>query len=131
MVVMTVIFIVVNVLLLRRCYLDIYNKPVYYTSNFVAYLLFAGITFIAHALFPSEIFAWLFGITKVMRYSFLELTTVTSMFIFHGMGLLMIALASVDLGWIFEIADDYRGTDILYDENYEKIVEYNKNSNKR
>ncbi len=105
----TTAFMLINIKMLRNCYCDLRNKPVYYIANTAAYLIFTAVNAIAYEIFSTEIYAWLFSITKFTKYIYTEIPADISLFIFHCIGLAGIFIAPFELDGIF-IYDD--GEDI-------------------
>lgn len=120
---MSMAFIVINVILLRRCFVDLLDIRLYYLSNFSAYFLFILTSVILYFVLPSAAFAWVFGVTKFLRYSDLGISTFGSLLIFHALGLLITAVASAGLGHVLTDEPVYEGEDFLYDEGYADMFE--------
>ena len=98
-------FMLINIKMLRNCYCDLRNKPVYYTVNTAAYLIFAAVNTIAYEICSTEIYAWFFSITKFIKYIYAETPAGISLVVFHFAGIASIFLAPFELDGIF-IYDD-------------------------
>lgn len=101
-----VIWFVLNITMLRRCYLDLRDIKVYYISNFIAYAIFGLCTVIVYLCFSNAVYGWIFAITKFFRYTNLNISTVISTAIFHFLGGLMILLSPLGMGWIYMLEDE-------------------------
>ena len=96
------VFVTVNFKMLRHCYFDLRNVFLYYTANIAAYFLYALLSAFVYLFFSSEIYAWFFAVTKFLKYTNLALSVPYSAAIFHLIGFLIIFLAPIGMGWIFE-----------------------------
>lgn len=92
-----IIYMFLQLRFLRQCYFDVYNLSAYYLSNFIASGLFALIHFCGYRFLNNEIYTWLFSITKFARYGEYGMTNLQSVLIFHGIILMLVLLASVDI----------------------------------
>lgn len=99
------VFVTVNFRMLRCCYFDLRNNFLYYTTNIAAYLLFALLSAFVYLLFPSEIYTWLFAVTKFLKYTNTPLAVPYSAAVFHLIGFSVIFLAPIGMRWIF-VYDD-------------------------
>lgn len=90
------IFAVVNIFLLRQCFRDLHRAKRYYISNFIACTLFAFTSIVLYLLLPSGIYAWIFGITKALKYSNLQISSSWAVLCFHAAIFLITAIAPVD-----------------------------------
>ncbi len=100
------IWIALNVFMLRNCYFDLRDKKAYYIANFMAYAIFGICTVVVYICFSSPVYGWIFAITKFLKYTKLSVSTVLSTTVFHFLGGLMILLAPVGMKWIFTLEDD-------------------------
>lgn len=101
-----VLWIALNVFMLRHCYFDLRDRKTYYIANFAAYAIFGLCTVIVYLCFSSSVYGWIFAITKFLRYTKLGVSTVLSTAVFHLLGGLMILLAPIGMKWIFTLEDD-------------------------
>ncbi len=99
-------FAFINFRMLRRCYFDLTNSFLYYVSNMAAYLLFALGGVFVYFLFSSEIYTWLFAITKFLKCINSDIAIPYSAAIFHLIGFSVIFLAPIGMKWIFVYNDD-------------------------
>ena len=99
-----VIFAVINFIMLRHCYFDLRNNFLYFTTNIAAYALFALLNALVYLLFSSQVYTWLFAVTKFFKYTSLALSAPLSAAVFHLIGFAVVFLAPIGMGWIF--ADD-------------------------
>lgn len=93
----TTIFLYINVRMLRNCYFDLDGKSEYYTLNAIAYLFFAMINMFSYFFVADKIYTWLFALTKFIRYTNFEISTFTSVCVFHTMGILLIFVAPLGM----------------------------------
>lgn len=93
------IFTIFNFRNLRKCYFDMRNKKLFYKLNFLSNAIFAGINFAFLVFAKNEVYAWLFSITKVLR--FLDMNVVYSVLLFHFIQLICIFASTIGMGWIF------------------------------
>ena len=101
-----VIFILSNVWMLRQCYFEMKSNLIYFLVNISAYLLFAAVCLIIYFLCSKYCFTWMFAITKFVRFSTLGFETFHSVLTFHALGLLMVLLAPIGMGWVFLYDED-------------------------
>lgn len=95
-----VIFFAVNVRMLRYCYYDMRNyRMEYYIVNMAAYLLFALVCFAVYFFCNSEVYAWLFVTTKLIRYTVVKVPILYSALFFHFIGLITIFLSPIGMKW--------------------------------
>jgi len=100
-----VIFVLINIRMLRECNFVLRNKLHYFLVNISSYLVFAAITFLVYFLCSPECFTWIFSINKFMRYIDENISVHNAMFVFHTIGLLMIILAPIGMKRIFDEQD--------------------------
>ncbi len=103
--VFSVIFMYLNIRLMRLCYYDLMDRLIHYTSNIAAYLLFAAVGYAVYFWGSNEWYAWLFAITKCANYSALALETPYSALIFHAVGILSVLVAPIGMRWVFLYGD--------------------------
>lgn len=101
----TALFVFINIRRLRLCYFDVHSNFIYYSVNYAAYFIFAAVSFAIYKFCSNEVYTWMFAITKFAKY-IMEFSNVESALIFHGVGLLMILLAPLGMGWIFDEETD-------------------------
>ena len=94
------IFTVYNFNNLRKCYVDIRNKKLYYCLNFLSLVIFAAGNILVFLLASNEIYTWMFSITKGI--TFIGAKTITSILMFHIIGFVCIVTAPIGMGWLFE-----------------------------
>lgn len=99
-------FVTVNFRMLRHCYFDLRDSFLYYITNIAAYLLFAMLSALVYLVFSSEIYTWLFAMTKFLKYTNIALSVPYSAAVFHLIGFLVIFIAPIGMGWIFLYDDD-------------------------
>lgn len=97
----SLLFMCLNIKQMRLCYFDLMDRTVHYVSNIVAYLLFAAVGYAVYFLGSSEVYSWMFAITKFAKYSSLGLDTPISALIFHAVGIISILVAPIGMRWVF------------------------------
>ncbi len=113
------IFAAVNILQMRHCYFDLKNDFLYFSSNISAAILFAALQFLIYIFADSDVYTWIFAITKCARYLFLGLPIVISALIFHLISLATILISPIGMSWVFSIEDDELEDEYdVYDEEY-------------
>ncbi len=100
------LWIALNVFMLRFCFFDLRDRKAYFIANFAAYAIFGICTVIVYLCFSSSVYGWIFAITKFLKYTKLGVSTVLSTAVFHLLGGLMILLAPIGMKWIFIFEDD-------------------------
>ena len=97
---------IINMQLLRNLYYKLANKFEYYTSTYIAQILFFAVNAAAGAFFDNRLYAWVFSVTKFARFSHLMMDGFTSAIIFNIVMLLTIHLAPLGMGWLV-VDEDY------------------------
>ena len=92
-----IIYVIINVLLLRECFLYLESRHAYFKVNLIAYLAFALVSLITYLFGGNMAYTWLFSITKFIAYSAQDITSVTSLIVFHFIMLLTIIAAPWDM----------------------------------
>lgn len=107
-----IMFVLLNVRMLRQCYFEMRSFLIYYSVNLTAYFLFAAVCFAVYFLTSNTCFTWLFAITKFVRFSNLELPTLSSAVLFHIIGVIMVIASPLGMKWIFMFDYDDDGEDV-------------------
>ena len=108
------IFIIINIVLLRRCYFELHSTWRYYAFNIIAYALFI-LSSVAVNFFISDIaYGWAFNIFKVLRFAKTQWPIFDASAASHLVMLAVILIAPIGLGRIFdfdgvrpELEEDY------------------------
>lgn len=82
------VFIIINVMFLRECFLYLESRNAYYKANLIAYTAFVTISLVTYFFSGNVAHTWLFSITKFVAYSAQNVSGLASLIIFH---LIMIA----------------------------------------
>lgn len=106
LIVITIIFIVSNVFMLRQCYFDLRDTAAYYITNYIAYFVFMVITYVTFRLFGEIPYAWLFNTLKLAAFTDFDLSSLRSTFVTHGIMLLIIAVAPIGMDWVFDLPEE-------------------------
>lgn len=108
------VFLGINIVMLRNCYVAFLGKKQYYTVNLCAYAMFAVVNIGAYIILPVDGYTWLFVITKILRYSRLELVPPLGIMIFHLLLLFSIPLAPIGMSWVHRRAEEkYVGEEMI------------------
>ncbi len=84
-----VLFVIFNLICMRKCFWEIGNYGIFYVTAFVSYALFAVLGLGVYTVFGPRLHMWIFGVSKVVTaMSSYKIPTLYSMAFFH---LLMIA----------------------------------------
>ena len=97
-----VIYVTYNVKMMRRVYFMVRAKRMYYLINLSAYFVFGIINLCSYKIFSSYVFAWLFSLTKVARYTNLNLSIPYAVAVFHILMTIAMLLAPLGMEWIYE-----------------------------
>ena len=100
------LFAFVNFKMLRKCYFDLADNSMYFKSNILAYLLFAGVGYLIYFTCPGAVYTWLFAVEKFARYASGELAVPYSAALFHCVGLAIIFAAPIGMKWVFMIKNN-------------------------
>ena len=100
------LWMVLNVIMLRHCYFDLRSKMEYYISNYIAYAIFGMCTVIVYLRFSPAVYGWIFAITKFLKYTTLNVSTVISTAFFHLLAGLMILIVPFTMSWIFSLDEE-------------------------
>lgn len=92
------IFLCVNLILLRKCFFDLrHDFTMYYVSNYAAYAIFGLINVLLCGIFPSEVHTWVIAIAKFLKYSSKSLSAIASVLFFLGLGIILILIAPLGM----------------------------------
>lgn len=97
---------IINMQLLRNLYYKLANKFEYYTSTYIAQILFFAVNTAASVFFDNRLYAWFFSVTKFAQFSHLMMDGLASAIIFNIVMLLTIHLAPIGMGWLV-VDEDY------------------------
>ncbi len=100
-----IVFVFINIELLRQRYFDWESNFLYFLINISAYILFAIVSIIIYFC-SNEYFTWMFALAKFVQYSNAEIATHYSLLLFHILGLLAVIFAPVGMKWVFEDNED-------------------------
>ena len=108
-----IIYIAIQVIMMRHCFYDLSNRYDYYLFNFTAYMLFIIFSLIIFFFGGNYFYTWLFEITKFIHFINFDFDIFYSLIVFHLVILAAIALAPVGMGWVFVLRRDRRGEEEL------------------
>lgn len=92
-----VVFIIINVLFLRECFLYLESRNAYFKSNLIAYVMFILVSIITYIFGGNVLHTWLFSITKFVAYSAQNVTGLASLITFHLIMVVTIFVAPWDM----------------------------------
>lgn len=95
-------FIVWNIVTLRVCYEGRHARDSYYIINLCAYAIFALVSAGVYFFFHTDVYTWLFVITRFARYSNLDISSPVAIGLFHIILILSIFLAPSGMEWVRE-----------------------------
>lgn len=101
-----VLFVFINVKMMRRCYFELRNTTWYFIANYGAYFIFGLLTICAYKFFSAEVYTCMFAITKFARYTNLHLTTSWSTVVFHAIMGIAIFLAPTGMNWVYQMEEE-------------------------
>ena len=96
------LYILYNVKMMRRVYFIVRKKSIYFLINISAYFIFGLINLCSYKIFSSYVFAWIFSLTKVARYTNLNLSTPYAVAVFHFLMTMAILMAPLGMEWMYE-----------------------------
>lgn len=96
----TVIFAIINVRMMRDTYCELKSYRLYLAVNLSAYAVFALVNLISYKLFSQFLYTWIFGITKTIRYSSFNLSTLKAIGIFHLIMIIVTLFAAAGMDWV-------------------------------
>lgn len=98
----TMLFIIINLNMLRKCYFDLQNAAIYYLSNIAAYLIFVCVWLLIYHFSSNEFYTWMFAITKLARYTQLRLNDFHAAMLFHVFGIITVIFAPIGMNRIIK-----------------------------
>lgn len=100
-----IVFVLVNIPMLRGCYFEFEDNSLYFQVNLTAYACFFATCFAVYHFGSNVWFTWMFAVTKFAKYSNLTVSTFGSALLFHAVGLMMVLFAPLGMSWVF-LQDD-------------------------
>lgn len=98
------VFTIYNFRNLRNCYCDMRDKKLFFILNFLSYAIYAGINLAVLVFTKSEVYTWLFSITKGLRFLYVDV--IYSVLVFHFIQLLCIFVSTIGMEWVFDEIDE-------------------------
>lgn len=92
-----IIYVIINVLLLRECFLYLESRHAYFKANLIAYTAFVAVSFLTYIFGGNVAYTWLFAITKFISYSAQDINAAASLIVFHFIMLATIFAAPWDM----------------------------------
>ena len=102
--VFVVAFSIFNFTNLRKCYFDLRNKKLFFVLNLLSQAIFTAVNFTVLVIAESEVYTWLFSITKGLK--FLNVDLIYSVLIFHFIQLICIIVSPIGMEWIFFVRNE-------------------------
>ena len=97
-----ILFLCINIRMLRECHYEIRDNILYFIINFGANAVFALMNLLAYRLIPQFIYTFFFSITKFAKFTPFPVNSGYSAIIFHGIILVLIFLAPIGMRRIYE-----------------------------
>ncbi len=98
---MCVCFLFLDIFFMRKDYYRIAHKRKYRMVNYISHGAFAVINIVACRFFAhTQIYAFVFGITKVLRFSHCNINPVISAIVFNAVVLISIHFAPAGMKWL-------------------------------
>lgn len=114
------IYAFINILFQRRCCVDLADKKLYYKTNYIAYLIFVFVNIICAFTLNSVSYAWMFAITRAMRYLYVVVPNVVSALFFHAVMLVIIYISPYGMAKVLHAVSDSRDFNkYLYKRKYD------------
>ena len=107
-----ILYIVFNVKMMRRTFFLVRKKSFYCVVNFGAYFVFGFVNILVYKFCSGYIFAWLFAITKFLRYTNLSLNIPASVCVFHLILVIAALCAPIGMEWMYE-HDEMNAVEIM------------------
>ena len=86
-----ILFVVLNVRNMRKCFYDVRDNKTHYLMNFIAYGVFVVVNVGVYLVLPSTVHTWFFSLTKIL--CFLDIEYFVSFTVFHIIGVLAVIVA--------------------------------------
>ena len=99
------IFVIAQVFQLRRCYYELHSPLAYYLSNYAAYALFILVSVAVNFWIGDVAYGWVFNIFKVLRFAKTQWPIFEASAASHLLMLVIIAIAPIGMGRIFDFDD--------------------------
>lgn len=96
--VVSLIYVGINIFLMRNSFYFLRREWAYYISNYVAYFIFAAINLIMCKA-GGAIYTWLFAITKTFVYTRYEFSMFISACLCHVIMIVVIPLSTIGIDW--------------------------------
>lgn len=101
-----VLYIAINIKLMRNCFFDLRSNLLHYSSNFAAYILFAALNLNLCNAQTGTLYTWLFAVTKILVYTHFNVSAFTSAIFFHTVMMIMVLLAPIGMDWVIMMDKD-------------------------
>lgn len=95
-----VLSLVINIQIMRNYYYDLVDRLIYYTSNYIAYILFFMVNLGVGAIFNDQVYTWLFSIVKFAMFPQYEWSSSVSALLFDALMIASIHIAPIGMGWL-------------------------------
>ena len=96
------IFIVWNILSLRRHYFYLHGIAEYYKVNLCDNIMFVLISVAFYICGSQKVYSWLFLATLMLRFSSIGITSIASILLFHASLVISVFIAIIGMGWVEE-----------------------------
>lgn len=102
----TVVFVIINIKMMRQCYVDVGNKDIYYLANLLACTAFAIVSVIIYLTGARALFSWLFATTKIVRTVNMEIGMKYSLLLFHTISTASVFVAPIGIKLDYPFYDE-------------------------
>lgn len=94
------VYFTVTIIFLNRCCFDLLDKKQYYKAAGIAYGAFIALSIIFRFVCYRDTYTWLFGLYKILSYSFLPIGSVGSVIIVHTFMIIAILIVPQHLSYL-------------------------------
>ena len=98
----TLLYIVINIKYMRRCYFEVYGTKDYYIINYIAYAAFLAVNLLAYFVCSDFIYTIIFAIAKFVVYLGLTKQTHISVLVFHILMIVTVAIAPLGMKYFYK-----------------------------
>lgn len=106
------VYFAVTIVFLNRCCFDLMDKKKYYKAAGIAYGAFIVLSIVFRYVCYNDTYTWLFGMYKILSYSFLPIGSLGSVMIVHVLMITAILIVPQHLSYLF--TDETSWTDREY-----------------
>lgn len=101
-----IIYIILQIRMLRENYAFLQSKEIYYKYNYCAYSIYIVLGVILFFMNKSRTYTWIFGLTKSIHHFLPEISSLISAIIFHCIIILVIYFAPIGMQWVMNFKEE-------------------------